>query len=241
MIIGNMATFPPRSACLKVVLERILPQVNRLNICLNEYDDIPEFLRGIDKIRTRIPEMDMKDVGKFTFEQAEDDHIFYLDDDILYPPDYTSRMLHFYSCFADQPIVLGVHGVIYSDFFDGRHSSRYVRTFKEQAASPLVVNQLGTGTVVALGRFVPPISYMLGSQRYVDVRFAKYCHEHGIGQVCVPRDANWLTEAIRDDTSIFHTFTTSPSTACLAEIETFRGFSQLSPDLVARVENSSSV
>ena len=42
---------------------------------------------------------------------------------------------------------------------------------------------------------VPPFDYMRDSQKFVDVRLAKWCFERGIARVCIALDRDWLTES----------------------------------------------
>lgn len=235
MIVANMATFPAREAVLEVVVRALAPQVDRLNLCLNEYAEVPRFLTRYPSVVPHIPASDLKDVGKFVFAVGEDDDVLLVDDDILYPPDYVPRMLALQRLQQDLPCALGVHGVIYSDFFDGRPQARVVALFHQAMDRFLVVNQLGTGTTLVKGRLMPPRAFMEGSARFVDVRFARWCRERGVALLCVPRAQGWLRELETGGTSIFGSFTRQPSSEALLETRAIQGFARLDPAVVARV------
>ena len=65
MIIANLATYPPRRENLLPVVQAIAPQVDQLNVVLNQYDaELPELV-DIPNVKQIIPHEDTKDVGKF--------------------------------------------------------------------------------------------------------------------------------------------------------------------------------
>lgn len=93
MIRAHMASFPKRKELMLANMQAILPQVDRLYLVLNEYTAIPDEIAGNDKIEAVIPEVDLKDVGKFYFQPEPDDFVFTMDDDLVFPPDYVETML----------------------------------------------------------------------------------------------------------------------------------------------------
>ena len=107
MIRAHLATFPIRAGILMQTVATILPQVDRLCICLNEYDAIPPELADHDRIEAMIPDRDLKDAGKFAFDVAPDDFVFSIDDDILYPADYVARTLRVFDSLDPGQNVLG--------------------------------------------------------------------------------------------------------------------------------------
>jgi hypothetical protein len=131
--------------------------------------------------------------------------------------------------------VVGVHGVVYSDLFDGASSSRFVMKFDRALKRPILVNQLGTGCAMTRGDLMPPFAMMKEAQRFVDVRFARYCHEQRIGMVCLARPDGWLTDLGPED-SIFMSYTRQHQNRQLDEVLTFAGFGRLDAKLALAVE-----
>lgn len=237
MIIANMATFPARSGILPDTLNRILPQVDKINLCLNGYDDIPECLKKT-KINAFIPDRDYRDVGKFAINNfADEDDIFYMDDDILYPEDYVERMISVRCEYSEINPVLGLHGVIYPDAYDGTVKSRIVFAFRKALEGPRVVNQLGTGTIYCKGFQAATLSFMKGSERFVDVRFAIHALNNSWPMVCVCRKDEWLSEVTQNQT-IFSTFTSSWPLGVVKESQAISGYHLLDHSIVLAVENS---
>jgi len=60
MITANLATYPPRREALEKVVAAISPQVDRLNVVLNEYDAVPAELQKYPNVVPLIPETDLK-------------------------------------------------------------------------------------------------------------------------------------------------------------------------------------
>lgn len=226
MIIANMATFPGRADVLEASINRIIPQVDKLNLCLNEYKKIPEYLKT-PKINAFIPDDNYRDVGKFVCDDFQaDDDVLYIDDDIIYPENYVVKMQEKRGSLALGDAIVGVHGVIYPDVYDGSVGSRVVFAFKRKLLASRRVNQLGTGTILCKGYQAAPLSFMNGSQRYVDVRYARYCLNNKWPQFCVNREDGWMSE-IEHEVSIFNEFTKKWPDEVIKECQEICGYSKL--------------
>lgn len=235
--IANMATYPGRAiASVISTIESLVDQVDEINLCLNSYESVPAELLSDSRVKPFIPQSDYKDVGKFCGEFLDTDDIFLVDDDIIYPPDYVDTHKHYRSKFGEMDLVFGVHGVIYSDLFDGSVESRKVFSFPLGLDAPRVVNQLGTGTVYLKGYQMPSLEFMEGSQKYVDVRFARWQSERGRSLVCIPRSKGWLSEVAMESSSIFADFTTRWPIAVTIEAQGIAGYSKIACDALSYVE-----
>lgn len=236
MKIANICTYPLREKTLPLVLESILPQVDHINICLNNYQVIPNILKNNSKISAIIPNKDYRDVGKFiTHEFCKDDDIFYIDDDIIYPNDYVSRYLKIRKHFDALNPIIGLHGTIYPDVYNGDVRSRVVFSFTKSLAENRVVNQLGTGTIYCKGFQVPTLSFMEGSQKFVDVRFATHSLQHSWPMICVERENSWLREVETEET-IFHTFTSQWPENVRKEVQKISGYSKLNINTIKEIK-----
>lgn len=238
MIIANMATYPDRqSSTLQVALSSIAEQVDIVNLCLNQYMTTPEFLDGYDNVNAYIPDQDYKDVGKFLAPMKENDDVFYVDDDIVYPPDYVTYSSSIHEKYAKLSPIVGYHGTIYSDVFDGHHASRNVFSFRTRLHKARVVNQLGTGTVHCKGWQTPTADFMKGSERFVDVRFAIHAKNNNYPMICAPREAKWLHDQEPED-SIFEGFTKGWPISVIQEAQGITGYGNLPLRAVSVVEVS---
>lgn len=202
-----MATFPPRHANWRRVLDCIAPQVDRVSVVFNEMTALPDLLADYLNVEGIIPHKDLKDTGKFLPQAAPDDWVFTIDDDILYPPDYVKRSITALESTKLVRVVGGYHGSIYT-------KPRYLRSriirrllnrdpnyivnrrriygFSAELDQSLCVDQLGTGTVFMRGRDVPPFDVMQNAPQFVDVMAAHYWFQQGIQPICLAREKDWM-------------------------------------------------
>lgn len=202
--IGCMASFPPRIDSLRVVVEKLLPQLDELRIYLNGYKDVPTFLVN-RKIKTYLGcnELgDIRDNGKFYDTSIESSaYIFTLDDDLEYPEDYVEKLIHHIELFERQYVV-GVHGVIFPETGIKTLADRQVFYFKKQAKSRFV-DLLGTGTVAWHSSTLKIDLSEFLSTGMTDVYFADYTHRHQIPLYMVEREEGWLVEIERYENSLY--------------------------------------
>ena len=236
--IGQIATYPGRLGNLPLMLESVALQLDEIYVVLNQFTKRQrQALPKLKNVHYEIPENDLKDTGKFWRKPGEDEYVFLMDDDLTFPPDYVERMVAFHERMPAPRTVVGLHGVIYSDLFEGAPASRFVAKFDKALDKPVLVNQLGTGVLMLPGALMPPFEFMASSQRFVDVRFARYCHENNIGLVCVPRPAGWVVDQEPEE-SIFETYTRERHGEQLPEIVQFAGFGKLNARLALAVERT---
>jgi len=220
MIIANMATYPKRVSSLSLVIERLLPQVDILNIVLNEYQSIPLECRR-EKVMPIIVGDDLKDTGKFYPESSKAKYVFLVDDDILYPVDYVEKTIARYENLKYESCMASYYGSIYMrpslydylrrpflslEFRKHLVKFRKVYHYKDKLRDEVVVDQLGSGVAILRGKDMPPYEYMKNAKRFCDVRLAKWCYEMKIIKVCLPRECGWLDDVSYDET-IFRGFT----------------------------------
>lgn len=235
-IIANLATYPPRRAGLEQVVRGLAPQVDRLNLVLNQYDaPLPE-LADIANLEQILPHEDTKDAGKFYPEVGDADWVFFVDDDIPYPADFVERSIEHMTALPAGRWLGGYHASIYRQpsllsrirkivkmLRNGRKMPAYDRTVFHYRAGldlPIQVDQIGSGTAVMAARHAPPYEYMRDSQKFVDVRLARWCFEQGITPVCLPRKDGWLASIDYEET-IWTGFTSKNHAHVTDEILTF--------------------
>ena len=238
MIIGSLATFPGRSHLLKAVVTPIVPQVDRLHVVLNEYEEIPGWFSDFANVRPIIPERDTKDTGKFLVRPDPEDWLVTFDDDIYYPPDYVTAGIRALEAVGAENSIGGYHGSNYrrprylprsrmlrrliganvNYIVRSRRDYWYIKGLDE----PTIVEELGTGTTIMKGHLVPPFEFVRDAQKFIDVRLARWAYERGIRLVCLPRSEKWLQEAeTTAETSIFLSYTVKAPENVAREIETY--------------------
>lgn len=84
-----MPTIPRRSASAAEVVRRLLPQANNMIVHLNGHTSVPTWARD-KRIRTILHPDGTGPIVRISVV-PESDHVFFVDDDLAYPPDYVSR------------------------------------------------------------------------------------------------------------------------------------------------------
>lgn len=192
----SLASIPSRRAGLLRVVQALVDQVDRLNVYLNNYDDVPEFLRH-PKIRVARSQDhgDIRDNGKFFF-LAETDcgYCLTVDDDIFYPPDYVARLVAKVKQYGHQAIV-GLHGTILPPrierFF--APNGRTVLSFKQELVDDRQVHILGTGTTAWHTSTLPLALGDFESTGMADLWLAAKAQRLGVPMIAVARPQGFTT------------------------------------------------
>ncbi len=185
---AHMATFPDRISVLPKSVASIASQVDRVFICLNEYEAVPDFLGDFDNVTAVIPDRDYKDVGKFIFQPAQEDIVFLVDDDIEYAEGYVRQTIRRARGVGLENRVFGYHATTFTNPTPSSIRQRKLLRMNQRLTHSARVHQLGTGTVMLSGSQFPALDYMDGSQKFVDVRFARFCFENGVEMWTLPRN-----------------------------------------------------
>jgi glycosyltransferase involved in cell wall biosynthesis len=196
-----LASFPPREKKLKKVVESFLDQVDGIYVYLNDYKDIPEFLKH-PKIHVKLGNDaygDLRDNGKMYFmDTVPNGYCFTMDDDINYPDDYIEKMIRKIEIYERKAIV-GIHGTIFAKPFENYFKNRTVFHFKNKLERDVVVNQLGTGTVGFHTSLIRPSLEEFYDVGMADVFMAIIAKKNNIPLICIERDESWISAMERDE------------------------------------------
>jgi hypothetical protein len=91
MITANIATIPSREKQLIKTIESLINQVDKINVCLNNYDHIP---LDHPKVYYVVSDNKLGDAGKFMFLNYYDGYYLTCDDDLIYPETYAKDMIN---------------------------------------------------------------------------------------------------------------------------------------------------
>lgn len=188
----GLASIPSRRRSLEQVVSRLLPQCGQMGVYLNNWDEVPLFLRHPKITIARSQDHgDVRDNGKFFFlETSKLRYYASVDDDIEYPHDYIQQMK------ANQSRVgaglVGVHATYYPAEIDSLLDNRVVVHFREAFDCFLPATLIGTGTTF-LDRELVGLKFKdFGSPGMADVWLAVAAKKRGLSLWVVPRDENWL-------------------------------------------------
>lgn len=208
MIRAHMATFPPRAGVLMGAVASILPQLDRLFICLNGYEAVPPQLADHDRITAVIPDRDLRAAGKFAFPVQPDDIVFTIDDDIVYPPDYVAHTLSFFDRLPPDHHVLGYHGNAWTRRGKPEREGWKTFNFRKRAPHLTKVDILGTGTTCQLGRHMATLDQLDGMFGSVDPRHARLHNQAGRWMWILPRADDWMVSTMTEELLATSLFTT---------------------------------
>jgi len=90
--IAGIASLAAREKLLEKTVKSLLPQVDQINISLNNYTQIPKFCKH-PKINAKLTDNKIGDSYKFTGANQESAYFFTCDDDLIYPPNYCSYLI----------------------------------------------------------------------------------------------------------------------------------------------------
>lgn len=203
-VVGGIASFPPREESLKKVVDSILPQLDELYVYLNEYSKIPDFLKN-KKIRVFTSQEeagDLRDNGKFfNLLNIENAYVFTFDDDLLYPSDYVSKLIHYIEV-LNRNCIVGVHGVIFPEEKLTALDQRTVFYFRKKHQGNFV-DLLGTGTTAWHSSVFSPSLVDFKTKGVCDLHFAAQACRKNVPMFSVPREQNWLREIKRYEESLY--------------------------------------
>lgn len=186
-----LASFPPRKAMLRQVVASLIDQVDRIYIYLNQYDEVPSFLKH-PRITVKTGGEDLRDNGKFFYvPELPSGYVFTVDDDIVYPPDYVQALIRKIELYGRKAVV-GLHGTIFANPLVTYFAERTLLHFKHPLERDRIVDQLGTGTVAFHTSLWRPSHTDFSSTGMVDAWLAVGAARRGISMVAVGRKRNWL-------------------------------------------------
>jgi SAM-dependent methyltransferase len=201
-IVAGMATIAGNEGALFQAVNSLLPQVDRIDLYANAFEQLPALLQGHPKLRCVIDREGTRygDAGKFWGLQDCADTIYLsCDDDIDYPADYVSRMVEVLARHGGACAV-SVHAALLRQCADDLVPSYYeveTRTvfhFERELAIERRAHVPGTGTTVFHSHFVKPGMHHFPKPNMADLWLAVYLREQALPVVAVARPARWLRQ-----------------------------------------------
>jgi GT2 family glycosyltransferase len=190
---ASVASIHYRGRLLSRVVDRIGPQVDRVNVYLDGYSEIPAALNRpwVRFIRSR-KVGDPGDAGKFWWATEQRGYHLTIDDDIAYPVDYAYRLLTAIERY-DRKAIVGLHGSLIEDTSKGYYGGR--RTFHCFGAldRDVGVHMLGTGTVAYHAARMKVSIADFRAPNMADCWFAQLAQRHRVAMVAVARRERWLS------------------------------------------------
>ena len=203
---ASMASLWLRETSLHAAVDSLAPQVDHLYIFLNDYDVVPSFLRQPFITVARSQDSgDKGDVGKFYWcNDLDTEFQITVDDDIVYPENYVSKLLQFWHSFQP-PVVVGVHGIRVKQKdlqpADGKrgkgyYGSREVWMATEDVPEAVNVHILGTGTILYrpsdFGEI--DVEQIFPQKNMADIWFGGLAKTLKVPMMVIPHRTGWIQE-----------------------------------------------
>jgi hypothetical protein len=193
MIIFSLATTQNREENLESIIPNILQQSDLVYVNLVGYKKNPEILKNKRIIINRFEQVG-SEIRFFNYNNVPDDcYYFTIDDDILYPKDYTEVMINNMKLYNNQNICC-VHGSnidkkLNSKFYK---KNRQVFHFKDELIENKEVMIPGVGTSCFYKRNMKLNISDYKTKNMSDTYTACFLAEQNVKRVSVKRPSNWL-------------------------------------------------
>ncbi len=179
---AGIASIPERADSLERVLASIAPQVDEIQLSLNDYTEPPAFLADFPNVRATIRAANGGDAEKFAAVDNWDGYVVTIDDDLVYPPDYVETLIagieRYGRCRA-----VSFHGGTtagYSAKVHGAATIKRLHCLATVAADDLDVNAVGTGVLGWHTECVPIWRDLFQTPNMADVYLSCHAHRFGI-------------------------------------------------------------
>lgn len=176
MISVGIASLPERRMLLYQALDSLLPQVDRIGVYLDGYDEIPDFCINpkIDVARSQEPSLG--DAGKFFWASHAEGYYFTCDDDLLYLPGYVDSLLAGIERY-ERHAVCSFHGAIFG--IDAPTTfSRQVFPCLGSVYADFSVHTLGTGVMGFHTDTCRPPLEIFEHPNMADIWFGAWAQKH---------------------------------------------------------------
>lgn len=191
MITAQIATLPDRVESLKLVVESLRPQVDRLFIALNGHKEVPEFILKDPFIEYKLLDNSLGDAAKFYDIEKQEGYFFACDDDLIYPETYVQDMIKKVDQYG---AVVTLHGRSFlsrpvASYYKSANIKYYCRY---DVYGDHVVDVGGTGVMAFhTDNFKLKLSDFKRANM-ADIWVAKQVHEQKVNIIVVQHDMNYL-------------------------------------------------
>lgn len=191
MKIFNVSSYN-RINYLEKTINSIFDQSDKINISLNGNEEIPKSFvdKKINIIRTN---NELGDAYKFFFLEKENGYYFTIDDDLIYPDNYSEYMIEKFNEY-DRKCVITLHGRSFNRFpVDSYYRSPVMSCHcLREVIEDRKIQFGGTGVMCFhTDLFKISIDYFKHANM-ADVWIGKFCMENNIDIICVKHEENFL-------------------------------------------------
>ena len=202
----KVASIPARESHLEEIIYSQTPYVDKFEVYLNNYDNIPGFLKN-KKIQVYTSQQygDIGDCGKFfKIEQAKG-YVIFFDDDLCYPKNYVEELIKKIDLYQKSSLIC-VHGNILPICkLNSYYKDKSGLHFAKELLQDTVVDVPGTGTLGLHTDFIKIPYGIFKTTNMTDLWLGLYALQNNIAIRCIARADKWLQEVSFTE-SIRHRF-----------------------------------
>lgn len=201
-ITASLASIPGRVKSLQETINSIINQVDEIHVYLNEWKEFPAYLQDpkIKVYKSQDEIGDIGDVGKFyTCEKIRGYH-FTIDDDLVYPPDYVSKMIQAIEA-HNRKVVVSCHGRIFGNLPVKSYYHGHTEAFSCLRLVPIdkFIHVCGTGVLAYHTDTLKLPLAAFETSNMADIWFSKVCQEKEIPVMVQHHMAGWIKTARNHD------------------------------------------
>lgn len=198
-VVACIASMPDRDWALAKTVESLRDQVDEIVVYLNDYDEIPAFLRQprITVLRSQ-DNGDHGDASKFfavsSMYANGKAYILTCDDDIVYPPDYARLAVEGVEKYGRKAFV-GFHGATLPRSPQNYYRSRTPFHWSRELAEDTPVHVLGTGLLAFHTNLAKKHKLSMDVMRHrnmADLNLGVWAKTHKIPLVCLSHRALFI-------------------------------------------------
>lgn len=199
-VVASLATMkqPGRELSVREVIRSLAPQVDALVVHFNGFSpaEVRDALRHTaHNVFAKGSPQNLGDQQKFLCvdDSRGADWRLTCDDDLLYPPDYVQRMIHWASK-LNAPV--SAHGSLLKRPFNDFARDRTIFHFASAVSSPVEVDLLGTGTLCWFNNWHRFEEDDFGCTNIADVWASVAFKRGGFPLYVMPHEAGWVRDGI---------------------------------------------
>lgn len=189
MIIAGIATIPTRIKEVQKTIESLLPQVDRINLALNNFTGVPPEISMLNT-EGKIWCFNTQGADEQKFRQVEGDIYLAADDDLIYPPDYVKvikdRLQHY--------DIITFHGRNFNSFpiTSYYHSAGSKYRCLDKVSGDITVQFGGTGCMAFKPSNFHPTLADFPSKYMADVHLSIKAMKEGKRIMCIKHESGWI-------------------------------------------------
>lgn len=193
----GMATIPERENTLERVISSLHGQVDKIELSLNGFTDIPDWFVNYPKVISTLWTNDKGDANKFlNIWRYPKAYYFSCDDDIIYPPDYIDTYIKHINRFKCLVTIHGAH--IPDRKIQSYYSGKIQKAHCLNKCKQVKVHIPGSG-VSGFDTSQLNIDYeKFKEPNMADIFLAMQCEEQNVNRLSIKHSKGWIQGGLNE-------------------------------------------